>query len=70
MYNMYCRDIAGSIYDRLVKKPQEENYYLDGSANGKRSRAQNDSFLVPHEEVPGSNPGRGKQLVFFKVYSN
>ena len=38
-------------------------------ANGRRSRAQNDSFLGPHEEVPGSNPGRGKKLVFFKVSS-
>ena len=28
---------------------------------------KNDSFLVPHEEVPGSIPRRGKQLVFFKV---
>ena len=24
---------------------------------------------IPHEEVPGSNPGRGEQLVFFKVSS-
>ena len=30
---------------------------------------KNDSFIVPHEEVPGLNPGRGKQLVFFKVSS-
>ena len=35
-----------------------------------RSRAQNDYFLVPHVEIPGSNLGRGKQLVFFKVSSN
>ena len=33
------------------------------------SRARNDSFLVPREEVPGSNPGQGKQLVLFKVSS-
>ena len=47
-----------------------EKYSLDGAANGRRSRAQNDSFLVPREEVPGSNPGQGKQLVLFKVSSN
>ena len=28
---------------------------------------QNDYFLVPREEVPGSNSGRCKQLVLFKV---
>ena len=59
MYNMYSRDFTGPSYDRLVKKPWEEMYSLDGAANGGRSRAQNDSFLVLHEEV-----------VFFKVYSN
>ena len=70
MYNMYSRDFAGPIYDRIAKKRYEEKYFLDGAANGRRSRAQNDSFLVPHEEVPGSNPGRGKQLLFFKESSN
>ena len=25
------------------------------------------SLLVPHEKVPGSNSGQGKQLVFFRV---
>ena len=60
----------GPIYNRLMKKPLEEKYSLDGAANGRPSRAQNDSFLVPHEDIPGSNPGRGKKLVFFKVSSN
>ena len=27
-------------------------------------------FLVTYDEVPGSNPGRDKQLVFIKVSSN
>ena len=40
------------------------------AANRRRSGAQNNSFLVPHEEVPGLNPRRGKKLVFFKVSSN
>ena len=70
MYNMYCRDFAGPIYNRIAKNPEEEKYSLDGAANGRRSLAPNDYFLVSHEEVPGSNPGKGKQLVFFKVYSN
>ena len=63
----FGEDRLGPIYDRIATKLQEEKYSLDGAANGRRSRAQNDSFLVPHEEVPGSNPGQGKQLVFFKV---
>ena len=41
-------------------------YSLDGAANGRRSRAQNDHFIVPHGEVPGSNPGRGKQIKLFQ----
>ena len=65
MYNMYSRNITGLIFNRLVKKPQEEKYSLDVAANGWRIRAQNDSFLVPHKEVMGLNPGRGKQLVLF-----
>ena len=67
MYNMYIHDFKGPIYDRLVKKPQEQKYSLDSAANGRCSRAQNESFLVPHENVPGTNPGQGKQLVYFKV---
>ena len=67
---MQCRDFSGPIYDRITKKPEEEKYSLDSAANGRRSRVQNDSFPVPHEEVPGSNTRRGKQLVFFKVSSN
>ena len=46
------------------------NDSLDGESNGRRSCAKNDSFLVPSVEVPVSNPGQGKQLVFFKVSSN
>ena len=57
MYNMYSSDFAGPIYARLVNKHLEEKYSLDGAANGTRSRAQNNSYLVPHEKVPGSNPG-------------
>ena len=60
MYNMYCRDFAGPIYDRIAKKPYDEKHFLDGAANGSSSCAQNDYFLVPQEEVPGSNTGRGK----------
>ena len=37
-------------------------------ANVRRRRAKNDFFLIPHEEVLGSNTGEGKQLVFFKMY--
>ena len=65
MYNMYSRDFAGPTFGRLVKMPLEENDSCYGVANGRRSRAQIKSSLVPHEEVPGSNSGRGKQLVFF-----
>ena len=70
MYNMYIRDFAGPTFGRLVKMPLEENDSCYGAANGRRSRAQNDPFLFPHEDIPGSNPRRGKQLVFFKVSSN
>ena len=70
MYNMYSQDYASPICNRLVMNPQEEKYSLGGAANGRSSRAENDSFLDPHEQIPGSNPGRGKQLVFFKVSSN
>ena len=70
MYNMYCRDFASPIYDRISEKPSDENYSLDGAATGRLSRAQNDSFLVPHAEVPSSKTGRGKKLVFFKVSYN
>ena len=70
MYSMYCRDFSGPIYNRIAKKRYEEKYSLDGAANGRLSRALNDFFLVPHEEVPGSNSGRGKQLVFLKVSPN
>ena len=31
---------------------------------------RNMNFLVPHEDVPGSNSGGGKNLVFFKVSPN
>ena len=48
-----------------MKKPKNKKYSLDGAANGRHSRAQNYSFLVPHEKVMGWNPGRGNQLVFF-----
>ena len=67
MYNIYSRDLSGPIYCRLVKKPWVEKYSLDGATNGRRSRAQNNSFIVPHEEVPGSNPVQDKHLVLFKV---
>ena len=65
MYNMYSRDLLAPIYNRILKKHQEENYSIDGAANGGRSRAKNDYFLVPHEKVPGSNPEKVKQLVLF-----
>ena len=42
-------------------------YSIDGASNGRRSRGQNDYFLVPHEKDKGLKPGRGKQLLFFKV---
>ena len=45
-------------------------YSLDDAAHGSRSRAQNDYFLVPKEEVPGSNTVQDNQLVFFKVSWN
>ena len=52
-------------FDRLVKKPWEENYSLNDVFNGRHSRAQNNSFLVPHEEVLGSNLRRSdrKKLI-------
>ena len=62
MYNMYCRNLAVPIYDRIEKNTQEEKYSLDGAANGRRSRAQNDYFLFPNEEVPGQNPGEVNSL--------
>ena len=65
MYNIYSRYFTGSIYNRLMNNPQEENYSL--ASNVRRSRAQYSSCLVPHEEVLGLNLGRGKQLVLFKV---
>ena len=67
LYNMYSRDFAGPVYDKLVKKPKIK-YSLGGAANGRRSRAQKEYSLVPHEKVPGSNTGQSKQLVFFKRY--
>ena len=70
MYNMYSRNFTSPIYDRITKNHYEENYSLDRAANGRRRCARNASFLVPREEVPGLNPGRGKQLVFIKVSSN
>ena len=60
MYNMYSRNFAGPIFDRIVKKHYEENDSLGDAVNVRHSCAENDSFLVPHEEVPGSNPGQGK----------
>ena len=39
---------------------------LDGSANGRRSHAQKNYFLVMREEVPGSNPGQGKYIELFQ----
>ena len=45
---------------------KNKKYSLDGAANRRRSFAQNDYFLVQHEEVPGSNPGRGKILYYLR----
>ena len=42
MYNMYCRDLAGPIYDIISNKHQGEKYSLYGAANGRRSCAQHE----------------------------
>ena len=67
MYSMYSRNFTGPIYDRLMKKPREEKYSLDSAANRWLPRAQNNLFLAPYQDVPGPNPGKGKQIVFFRV---
>ena len=69
MYNMYSRNFTNPTFGRLTKKPTEEKCSLDSAANKRRSCAQNDYFLVPHEEVPGLNPGRAKKLQFFQGVS-
>ena len=46
-------------------KRLEENYSVEGTANGRRSHS-NGSFHVLPEKVPGQNPGQGKQLLLFK----
>ena len=66
MYNMYSKTFESPIFDRTAKKPYEENHSLDGAGNGRRSCVQNEYFLVPHEEVTGSNTGRGQQLKVFQ----
>ena len=70
MYNMYCRHFTGPTYGRIATKHEKEKYYHDSTANGKHSHAQNNFLCVPHEEVSGSTSGQGKQLLFFKVFSN
>ena len=63
MYNMYSCDFAGSTHEEALRI----KLFPCSATNGRRSRAHNNYFIFPHEEVPGSNPWRGKQPVFFKV---
>ena len=64
----YISYTVGPIFDRQVKTHYKEKCSLDGAANRRRSCAQNDFFLVPHEEALGSKPGRGNRFDYFKVY--
>ena len=56
MYDIYSPKFADPIYNRLMKKPWEEQYSHDDVVNGRRSPVQKDYFIVPHEKVPGLKP--------------